>query len=53
MLSGEFALEFLRDGELALSDVTIEGGEYGNGGSSGTPSFTLEAEDGVVQAGLC
>lgn len=33
MLSGEFELEFFRDEELALPDVTIEGGEYENCGS--------------------
>ena len=29
-------------------DVTMEGGEYRNGGSGGTPSFAFGAEGGVL-----
>lgn len=37
----------MSSGKFALG-VTMEGGEYRNGGSGGTPSFTVRAEGGMV-----
>ena len=48
MSNDEFAREFFWDGGFAFSDITMEGGEYGNSGTGGTPSFTFGVEDGVL-----
>ena len=51
MSDGEFALEFFRDEGFPFLDIPMEDGEYGNGGSGGTPSFTFGAGDEMVWVG--